>query len=51
MLTIQDLTPLEPFEREIITAVLSYEAEAGRELPADSFYKSLALDIQRKYKK
>lgn len=37
-------------ERRIVEDVSRYEAEAGRELPASSFYKSLALAIIKKYK-
>src|SRR6185503_6561645 len=40
------MTTLEPH-----ILVTEYEQESGRVLPPSSFYKSIALDIQRKYKK
>lgn len=39
----------KPFEAAILADVTRHEQEFGRELPATSFYKSLALDIRRKY--
>lgn len=40
---------MKPVEQEIITAVNAHEREFGRSLPNGSFYKSIALDILRKY--
>jgi hypothetical protein len=35
-------------ESRILSDVTRYEQESGRVLPASSFYKSIALDIQRR---
>jgi len=35
-------------ESHILASVTRYEQESGRELPASSFYKSIALDILRR---
>jgi len=37
-------------ESRTLDSVIKYEQESGRVLPAGSFYKSIVLDIQRKYK-
>ena len=37
-------------ERTILDDITRYERESGRKLPDKSFYKSIVLDIQRKYK-
>jgi len=37
-------------ESTILADVTKYERESGRKLPDKSFYKSIVLDIQRKYK-
>lgn len=42
---------MKPYELSIIQSVEAYEAEAGRELPRDSFYKSLALRFKAKLAK
>ncbi len=38
-------------ERTILDDITRYERESGRKLPDKSFYKSIVLDIQRKYDK
>ena len=37
-------------ESNILESVARYERESGRKLPDKSFYESIVLDIQRKYK-
>jgi hypothetical protein len=37
-------------EAGILESVTRYERESGRKLPDNSFYKSIVLDIMRKYK-
>lgn len=39
---------MKPHELSIIASVEAYERESGRELPAGSFYKSLALQYKAK---
>jgi len=36
-------------EATILESVTRYEYESGRKLPGKSFYKSIVLDIMRKY--
>lgn len=42
---------MKPYELSIIASVAEYERESGRELPASSFYKSLAIRFMAKLAK
>lgn len=43
------MSQLKPHELSIVLSVAAYERESGHSLPDDSFYKSLARAIMRKY--